>query len=320
MVAATAWLAVESQPARLSRAKAAARSAALRAEVAARSAAFAARSAMRAISAAPNADSSARSTLSSASFANRSASSDARTASRHCSSRSSVVSTSSCTTAAWLPGPASVAVYAHGFRYSDVSGIDVAGRVPKKHLGLGSRQRLRDAGVGQFLVRVTQPVTGSLRSFVFGTLGRQGRSQPFGASPRGQNLGDKFLQGVSDGGLGPDECTRLHRIRCSPSPEAVGRGSVRRTRGARGARAERKPAPVRSAKPSDSVWRPEYRLVKGNAGSWGSQAVDLSPAQGAIVEFTTAEDGLYPLVTHAFNFVGRGALGMLQAGDGDPTN
>ena len=53
-------------------------------------------------------------------------------------------------------------------------------------------------------------------------------------------------------------------------------------------------------------------LAKGNAGNWGSQAVDLSPAQGAIVEFTTAEDGLYPMVTHAFNFVGRGALGIVQ--------
>ncbi|CAN5519514.1 hypothetical protein BH20CHL7_BH20CHL7_11140 [soil metagenome] len=61
-------------------------------------------------------------------------------------------------------------------------------------------------------------------------------------------------------------------------------------------------------------------LAKGNAGNWGAQAVDLSPAQGAIVEFTTAEDGLYPVVTHAFNFVGRGALGLIQAGDGDPTN
>ena len=27
------------------------------------------------------------------------------------------------------------------------------------------------------------------------------------------------------------------------------------------------------------------------------------------------EDGLYPIVTHAFNFVGRGALGLFQAGD-----
>ncbi|HSL33418.1 MAG TPA: multicopper oxidase domain-containing protein [Candidatus Limnocylindrales bacterium] len=61
-------------------------------------------------------------------------------------------------------------------------------------------------------------------------------------------------------------------------------------------------------------------LTKGNAGNWGSQAVDLAPAQGAIVEFTTPEDGLYPMVTHAFNFVGRGALGLFQAGDGDPLN
>ncbi len=30
------------------------------------------------------------------------------------------------------------------------------------------------------------------------------------------------------------------------------------------------------------------------------------------------EDGLYPIVTHAFNFVGRGALGLFQAGDGGP--
>ena len=27
---------------------------------------------------------------------------------------------------------------------------------------------------------------------------------------------------------------------------------------------------------------------------------------------------MYPIVTHAFNFVGRGALGLMQAGDGDP--
>jgi nitrite reductase (NO-forming) len=59
-------------------------------------------------------------------------------------------------------------------------------------------------------------------------------------------------------------------------------------------------------------------LTADNPGHYGSQAVDLAPAQGAIVEFTTAEDGLYPIVTHAFNFVGRGALGLIQAGDGDP--
>ena len=42
------------------------------------------------------------------------------------------------------------------------------------------------------------------------------------------------------------------------------------------------------------------------------------PAQGAVIELRTMEDGLYPIVTHAFNFPGRGALGLLQAGDGKP--
>ena len=61
-------------------------------------------------------------------------------------------------------------------------------------------------------------------------------------------------------------------------------------------------------------------LTPNNKGGYGSQAVDLAPAQGAIIEFTTKEDGLYPIVTHAFNFVGRGALGLVQSDDGDPTN
>ena len=69
-----------------------------------------------------------------------------------------------------------------------------------------------------------------------------------------------------------------------------------------------------------AVTKEGVHLVTGNAGSWGSQAVDLSPAQGAIVEFVMPEDGLYPMVTHAFNFVGRGAIGLFQAGDGDPKN
>jgi nitrite reductase (NO-forming) len=69
-----------------------------------------------------------------------------------------------------------------------------------------------------------------------------------------------------------------------------------------------------------AVTKEGVHLVPDNPGSWGSQAVDLSPAQGAIVEFVMPEDGLYPMVTHAFNFVGRGALGLFQAGDGDPTN
>ena len=70
----------------------------------------------------------------------------------------------------------------------------------------------------------------------------------------------------------------------------------------------------------DRVIKEGVELQSDNPGGWGSQAVDLSPAQGAIVEMTFAEDGLYPIVTHAFNYVGRGALGLFQAGDGDPLN
>jgi nitrite reductase (NO-forming) len=70
----------------------------------------------------------------------------------------------------------------------------------------------------------------------------------------------------------------------------------------------------------DRVIKEGVELAPDNAGGWGSQAVDLSPAQGAIVEFAMADDGLYPIVTHAFNFVGRGALGLFKAGDGEPNN
>jgi nitrite reductase (NO-forming) len=65
----------------------------------------------------------------------------------------------------------------------------------------------------------------------------------------------------------------------------------------------------------DTVIKEGVHLARGNEGNWGSQAVDLSPSQGAIVEFEFAEDGLYPIVTHAFNFVGMGALGLFQSGE-----
>ncbi|MGI9643872.1 MAG: multicopper oxidase domain-containing protein [Ilumatobacteraceae bacterium] len=68
----------------------------------------------------------------------------------------------------------------------------------------------------------------------------------------------------------------------------------------------------------DTVIKEGVVLERGNDGNWGSQAVDLAPAQGAIIELQAMEDGLYPIVTHAFNFPGRGALGLLQAGDGEP--
>jgi nitrite reductase (NO-forming) len=69
----------------------------------------------------------------------------------------------------------------------------------------------------------------------------------------------------------------------------------------------------------DEVIKEGVDLRRGNEGNWGAQAVDLSPAQGAIVEMHFDEDGLYPIVTHAFNFVGRGALGLFQAGGGGST-
>jgi nitrite reductase (NO-forming) len=66
----------------------------------------------------------------------------------------------------------------------------------------------------------------------------------------------------------------------------------------------------------DTVHKEGVSLEKGNAGGWGSQAVDLSPAQGAIIEFEIPEDGSYAFVTHAFNFVGLGAVGVFKAGAG----
>ncbi len=70
----------------------------------------------------------------------------------------------------------------------------------------------------------------------------------------------------------------------------------------------------------EDVIKEGVHVKRGNEGNWGVQAVDLSPAQGAIVEFHLAEDGLYPMVTHAFNLPGHGAIGLFQAGDGDPAN
>jgi nitrite reductase (NO-forming) len=45
--------------------------------------------------------------------------------------------------------------------------------------------------------------------------------------------------------------------------------------------------------------------------------LDLQPAQGGFVEFSLDEAGLYPIVTHKFSNVGKGALGLFQAGDAD---
>ncbi len=53
-------------------------------------------------------------------------------------------------------------------------------------------------------------------------------------------------------------------------------------------------------------------------GGWASQAVDLAPAQAAIVDLTIPESGVFVFVTHAFNNVQLGAAGILKSGDGLP--
>ena len=49
-----------------------------------------------------------------------------------------------------------------------------------------------------------------------------------------------------------------------------------------------------------------------------AQTVSLAPSQGAIVELTMEEDGMYPFVTHAFGDAVKGAIGMIKIGDGGP--
>jgi len=65
----------------------------------------------------------------------------------------------------------------------------------------------------------------------------------------------------------------------------------------------------------DTVWKEGAYLLRPDDTHGGSQVLDLQPAQGGFVELTFAEDGLYPMVTHKFANVGKGALGLFAAGD-----
>ena len=67
----------------------------------------------------------------------------------------------------------------------------------------------------------------------------------------------------------------------------------------------------------DTVYKEGSYLLRPNATHGGSQALDLMPSQGGFVEFTFAEDGLYPFVTHKFANVGKGALGFFVVGNAD---
>jgi len=67
----------------------------------------------------------------------------------------------------------------------------------------------------------------------------------------------------------------------------------------------------------DTVYKEGEYLLQPGAGQGGSQVLDLQPAQGGFVEFSFDEAGLYLMVTHKFSNVGKGALGVFQAGDVD---
>jgi nitrite reductase (NO-forming) len=67
----------------------------------------------------------------------------------------------------------------------------------------------------------------------------------------------------------------------------------------------------------DTVFKEGNYLLQPDASHGGSQALDLQPAQGGFVEMTFAEDGLYPMVTHKFANVGKGALGFFAVGNAD---
>jgi nitrite reductase (NO-forming) len=67
----------------------------------------------------------------------------------------------------------------------------------------------------------------------------------------------------------------------------------------------------------DTVFKEGAYLLQPDDTTGGSQVLDLQPAQGGFVEFSFAEDGLYPFVTHKFANVGKGALGFFAVGDVD---
>ena len=57
-----------------------------------------------------------------------------------------------------------------------------------------------------------------------------------------------------------------------------------------------------------------YLLRPDNAEHGASQTLDLQPSQGGFVEFSLHDPGTYAMVTHKFSNVGKGALGLFEAG------
>ena len=69
----------------------------------------------------------------------------------------------------------------------------------------------------------------------------------------------------------------------------------------------------------DTVFKEGSYLLRPDDTHGGSQVLDLQAAQGGFVEFSFAEDGLYPFVTHKFVNPGKGALGFFAVGNADLT-
>jgi nitrite reductase (NO-forming) len=69
----------------------------------------------------------------------------------------------------------------------------------------------------------------------------------------------------------------------------------------------------------DTVFKEGTYVLQPDGRRGGAQALDLQPSQGGFVEFTFDEAGLYPIVTHKFANVGKGALGLFQAGKVEAT-
>jgi nitrite reductase (NO-forming) len=65
----------------------------------------------------------------------------------------------------------------------------------------------------------------------------------------------------------------------------------------------------------DTMYKEGAYTLRPNDTKGGAQALDLQPAQGGFVEFSMDAVGLYPIVTHKFANVGKGALGLFQAGE-----
>ncbi|TAJ20896.1 MAG: nitrite reductase [Dehalococcoidia bacterium] len=65
----------------------------------------------------------------------------------------------------------------------------------------------------------------------------------------------------------------------------------------------------------DTMYKEGAYSLRPSDAKGGAQALDLQPAQGGFVEFSMDAVGLYPIVTHKFANVGKGALGLFQAGD-----